>query len=184
MSTRQSDTYFLYVRHGESEANAAKIVGTPFAKLTENGIAQARKTGEELREEGATYIVCSPFIRAQQTAEIIAGELGIELRHIALMHELHERRMGAAEGQPKVNETEWFYGPTDVEGMEGQQELIDRSHVALAKIKQLSQTGKVIVVGHAVSGFYLIQAAKGVTRPEELEDFHQMPNADYIRVEV
>lgn len=176
---------FLYVRHGESEANAAATIGIPSTKLTSKGIAQAQKTGVELQDQNVALIICSPFIRAQQTAEIIAGEVGVDLRHIVVIDELHERRMGVIEGAPKEQESEWFYGKTDVEGMESQEDLLARSARALKRIEELARDvdGSIVVVGHAVSGFYLLQVAKGNTSPGELEDFHQMPNADYIVVE-
>lgn len=176
---------FLYVRHGESEANAATVIGTPFTKLTQKGIAQAQKTGVELQGQDVALIVCSPFIRAQQTAEMIAGEIGIDLKHIKIIEDLHERRMGVVEGTPKKHESEWFYGKTDVEGMESQEDLLSRSARALEQINEAAKDvqGSVVVVGHAVSGFYLLQVAKGNLTPEALDDFHQMPNADFIVVD-
>ena len=67
----------LFVRHGKSLANANLTVGTPTTSLAEEVLEQARKTGQDLRGENVSTIVCSPFIRAQQTAELIAAELGL-----------------------------------------------------------------------------------------------------------
>lgn len=55
----------LYVRHGKSTANANGTVGTPDTRLAEEGIEEARITGQDLKDYDVSNIVCSPFIRAQ-----------------------------------------------------------------------------------------------------------------------
>lgn len=174
-----------FVRHGQSEANAAGIVaGSENPALTEAGIAQAQKTGVELVNHDIRFIVCSPYLRAQQTAEIIAGEIGLGLADINVIDELRERYLGEKEGKPKVDPSEWFFIADGEAGIEPRQELLDRMISALDKIRKLlPSAGNVLVVGHAVSGFYFLQAAKGKLRAEELDDFHEMSNADYIEIE-
>ena len=75
---------FIFVRHGQSQANADGILADEHSPLTELGIEQARRTGYEIQSLGIKTILCSPFLRTQQTAEIIAGELGIEISHLKL----------------------------------------------------------------------------------------------------
>lgn len=175
---------FYFVRHGQSEANANLTIGTPVTKLSQQGIEQARLTGMKLKDKNITKIVCSPFIRAQQTAETIAGELGIELSNIEIIEELHERRMGDTEGKPKVNENEWFYEGDDGPNMEKRQALLDRTIIALEKIAKIASSEKVAVVGHGVSGFYLIQVAKGHRTLDEFDKHFHMDNADFVEVEI
>ncbi len=176
----------IFVRHGKSIANASAIVGTPETQLAEEGLEQARVTGQDLRNEGVTKIVCSPFIRAQQTAEIIAAELGIPVHEIVIVDELHERRMGVLEGKPKVNENEYFFQNDTENSFEPQAELIARLQIALSKVKQIADKseGATVVVGHATSGFYFLQVAKGKTRFEDFDPVNQMGNAEFIRVEL
>jgi len=175
----------LYVRHGKSTANASGTVGTPDAHLAEEGIEQARTTGQDLKGHGVTNIVCSSFIRAQQTAEIIAGELGIPISHIEVIEELHERRMGELEGKPKRHETPYFYENDTENGFESQTDLIERMQVAIEKVKAIATQapGTTIVVGHATSGFYFLQVAKGKKTFEEFDPASQMSNAEFIEVE-
>ena len=174
---------FIFVRHGESQANRDKIIGTPHTLLTENGIEQARKTGNELMGKGITTIICSPFIRAQQTAETIAGELGIGIAHIKIVEDLYERRMGSLEGKPRTHESEWYYMESEGD-MERCEDVLKRVSRAVEKIKELvqQQGGTVLVIGHAVSGFYLLQLAAGKASVEDFDPPSQMPNADFVEV--
>jgi broad specificity phosphatase PhoE len=174
-----------FVRHGQSEANANGIVADSTPGLTEAGIEQALKTGSELVNHGITLIVCSPYLRAQQTAEIIAGEIGVGIESIKIMDELRERGLGEKEAKPKVNENEWFFMADDEYGIEPRADLLRRMIVALKKIiEHKPAKGNILIVGHAISGFYLLQAAKGFSKLDELDNFHQMSNADYIEVEI
>jgi len=174
----------LFVRHGKSTANTNGTIGEPDTLLADEGIEQARITGQDLRKENVTTIVCSPFVRAQQTAEIIAGELGIPLQNIIVIDELHERRMGELEGKPKLHETSFFYENDTAFGFEPQNDLIARMRTALNKAKSVAEKsdGTTVAVGHATSGFYLLQVAKGKTHFKDFEPVSQMNNAEFVEI--
>lgn len=174
----------LFVRHGRSIANANGTIGTPTTPLAEEGIDQARQTGRDLRGEDVTRIVCSPYIRAQQTAEFIADELSIPLDKIRIVQELSERSMGVLEGRPKQHESEYFYDNDIENDFESKSDLIVRMRNALAKIKKIAKEtdGTTLVVGHATSGFYLLQIAKGKRSFNEFEPISQMSNAEFIEL--
>jgi len=176
----------LYVRHGRSTANANGTIGEPGTLLAEEGLEQARVTGQDLKDHNVTNIVCSPYIRAQQTAEIIAGELGIPVHEIVVIDELHERRMGELEGGPKQHPTEFFYQNDTEFGFEPQEDLIARLTIAVAKVRDIAgkASGTTVVVGHATSGFYFIQVAKGRTKFEDFDSVNQMDNAEFTEVEL
>ena len=177
-------TELIFVRHGETEANAIKYLSKPDTVLTELGISQARKAGQELKDSGIKTIVCSPFIRAQQTAEIIAGELGIDIKHIRIIDELRERSAGKLEGTPKLHEGNWYdyyFGDEDFELVS---DVIGRTEIALDKIKKLSSDGLVLVVGHAMAGLCLLQVVAGKTRLEEFDRGIRLENAQPVRVQI
>lgn len=175
----------LYVRHGKSMANASGTIGQPDTPLAEEGLEQARVTGQDLKNHNVTAIVCSPFLRAQQTAEIIAGEVGLGVHDITIIDELHERRMGELEGGPKNHETFFFYQNDTDFGFESQADLIARVSTALKEVKQFAAKtdGTTVVVGHATSGFYFLQVAKGHHSFEEFDPVSQMDNAEFIEVQ-
>lgn len=176
--------HILFVRHGKSVANANLTIGEPNTLLAEEGLEQARITGKDLRSQDVTKIVCSPFIRARQTAEIIAGELGIPIRDIVIVDELHERRMGKLEGGPKTYPTEYYYQNDTEHDFEPQAEVVARMQTALKKIREIARqtSGTMLVVGHATSGFYLLQVAKGKNQFSEFDPVNQMDNAEFVEI--
>ena len=174
---------FLFVRHGQSQANADGTIATASTPLVEEGLEQARKTGEELKDRKIKVIACSPYVRAQQTAEVIAGEFGIDIAQVRVIDELRERDLGEISGGPKTHPTEWYYTSNDGdEGMEPCEELAERMAKALKKIDKLRREGLVLVVGHGVSGFYLQQVAKGHKTVDEFDPPSQMNNAGVAHV--
>ena len=167
-------------------ANANGTIGTPTTPLAEEGLGQARITGQDLKSQNVTAIVCSPYVRARQTAEIIAGELGIALLDITIIDELHERRMGELEGQLKTHESAFFVENDTSLGFEPQAALISRLEIALGKVKKIATetAGTTVVVGHAASGLYFLQIAKGKHAFEDFEPAKQMENAEFVKVEI
>ena len=174
---------FIFVRHGQSQANADGIIAGAHAKLTQNGIEQARTTANEVKGLGIKFVACSPYLRAQQTAETIAGVLGIDLNHIKIVEELRERGLGELEGNPKNHPGPW-YTQADAPTLETKQHLLDRMNDALYKLAALADgAGRLLVVGHAISGFYLVEAAKGIRTVSKIGDDAQLGNADYVEIE-
>lgn len=70
----------LYVtRHGETPMNVARrVCGRTDLDLTERGVQQAVEAGKSLAGCGIRRIIASPMIRAQHTARLIAGQIGVE----------------------------------------------------------------------------------------------------------
>jgi broad specificity phosphatase PhoE len=176
-------TKFIFVRHGESESNKSGILSTPYTELTALGIEQAQKTGQELKAKNIKVVACSAFIRARQTAEIIALELGINVAGVKVIDTIHERRMGKVEGQPRQHESIWYFNAEDPD-FEPRADILKRAHETLNTIKKLSEEGLVMVVGHGLSGFYLLQASKGVVDIKDLPEPNLLVNAGYIEVEI
>src|SRR2546427_2251070 len=89
----------LLIRHGESEGNRDRVFcRTPDVPLTEEGRCQARAAGGWIAERFAPVrIVTSPFARARQTADILAGVLGLA---VVVEPGLRERSYGELAGQP------------------------------------------------------------------------------------
>ncbi|WP_214467126.1 histidine phosphatase family protein [Microbacterium flavescens] len=94
-------TVLTLIRHGETDWNLARrIQGSTDIPLNQTGRAQARAAGIALREarDAATpvTVAASDLLRARETAEIIASELGAEPPR--LYRGLRERAYGEAEG--------------------------------------------------------------------------------------
>ncbi|OGN03184.1 MAG: hypothetical protein A2655_03745 [Candidatus Yanofskybacteria bacterium RIFCSPHIGHO2_01_FULL_43_42] len=78
---------FYILRHGHSEKNGqggreiiSSLVEADKYHLTEDGKEQIKKAAQKLKKTGEiNLIISSPFIRTQETAEIVAKELGQEV---------------------------------------------------------------------------------------------------------
>lgn len=94
-------TKFIFVRHGESESNVAKVFGTAETVLTERGHKQAEDIVVSLAKEKIDIIVASPFERTVQTATPLAQKWGIE---IILDDRVQEWNVGQYRGQSSISE--------------------------------------------------------------------------------
>ncbi len=87
------------VRHGESEANVARLINDDPARdvaLTAKGRVQALALGERLRGAPFVQAYASEFARARQTATILLGDRCL---HLEIDAGLNERRSGM-DGRP------------------------------------------------------------------------------------
>lgn len=92
-------TTFYILRHGQSEANiAGKFGHVPEAQLTKSGIEQAQKAAARFGSVHFDRIISSEFVRARQTAEIIAKERKLVVN---TTHALRERSYGRLNGKTK-----------------------------------------------------------------------------------
>ena len=65
-----------FVRHGESEANAANSFNAPDTPLSERGREQATQIAERCEKLPIETIVASSLLRAQQTATVVSERVG------------------------------------------------------------------------------------------------------------
>ncbi len=77
--TRSRGNTFTFVRHGEAENNVQNISSSdadaPF-HLTERGRARIAHVAKTLTRKKVSAVYASPFVRTQETAQIIADALG------------------------------------------------------------------------------------------------------------
>ena len=93
--------YFYFARHGQTVWNVEnKICGATDIELTEKGHRQAEDLGQKIREEGIHIeeIICSPLMRAADTARHISEIAGIPTR---VEPRLKEQNFGKYEGTPR-----------------------------------------------------------------------------------
>jgi broad specificity phosphatase PhoE len=174
---------FIFVRHGKSQANHDHIIAAPDSPLTKEGEVKARKLGRELKKQGITLVVASPYVRARQTADIIAKELKIK-EDVVILDDLRERGFGQLQDRPKDHPTEWYFTIDGEADVEPRGVLIARCESALAQIKKLAEAHTVVVVGHGTSGFYLRQVAAGKRFFEDFDPPYEMRNATQVRVTI
>ena len=138
---------FYFVRHGETDWNKKRLYqGNSDIELNENGIKQALNVAKIIEKENINYIVSSPLLRAQKTAEIISEHLNIPF---SIIDELKELSLGEKEGQPIDNNdffTNWLLGitPKDAESVYDFDKRVIKGF-----LKGLSYKGPVLFVAHA-----------------------------------
>jgi len=150
----------LCLRHAESENILTRTAGAlPTAALTPRGRRQAAQAARLLRDEVITHIYASTALRAQQTADILAGHLNVK---ITLLPELVEVDIGCKEGATDpatAAETaevlhSWVVHknltPQVADGETGF-EVVARITRAFTTITSAHATGTVVLIGHVAS---------------------------------
>ena len=131
-------TALILIRHGETDWNRdRRIQGATDIPLNDTGRAQAHEAATTLRERldlAGVTIASSDLSRARETAEIIAGDLGLEAPRT--YRGLRERSYGEAEGLD-VDEFRRRWGDwhsAEVPGAEPWPQLRRRGIAALGRV--------------------------------------------------
>jgi 2,3-bisphosphoglycerate-dependent phosphoglycerate mutase len=148
---------FIMVRHGESEGNRdRRFTISPEVPLTELGRRQAVDAARRIKTKfKPDRIISSPFTRARQTSEIIAGELGLP---VEIVNELHERDLGALKGHSydllrEVVKQDPLYDPKNgwawrPEGGESYEDVRKRVIGAIDQLRSRLAGREVVIVSH------------------------------------
>ena len=135
-------TKLSIVRHGQTDWNLhKKIQGSTDIPLNATGRAEAAAVGAALREREWDAIVSSPLKRAEETARIIAGEVGLTPPRV--IPELTERHHGEIEGLTFDERQSRFPDGVAVPGLETRQQVLDRVIPALGRIADEYQDASV-----------------------------------------
>ena len=143
-------TTFYFVRHGESEANAARrFAGRHDSPLTELGRQQAVAVADALANTKFDRIVATPLHRSLDTAKVIADRHGLPVEIEPELIEIDVGdRTGAAWDETRAL-PEWrddgFVAWPNGETLE---QVVERGLRALRRLAQETPGGTVLVVGH------------------------------------
>lgn len=77
--TKSNGNTFVFVRHGEADHNVKGVCSSDPTKdyrLTEKGKEEVKKAASKIKTADIVYT--SPFVRAKETADILASELGVK----------------------------------------------------------------------------------------------------------
>jgi len=187
----------ILVRHAESKANANGVVDTniPGTPLTPSGIHQAQKLANNLRllKDKVATVYVSPFLRAQQTAKIIAQTLALDDSKIITNIRIREFYHGELNGLPTsetVKEMEQFLKQA-AEGNyhfrvgtfgENQFELLDRLYDFLIFAYRKYKGQKIMVVAHGVVTTVIQKIL--LEALDKKEKHKSLGNAEFCPVEV
>ena len=157
-----------FTRHGETVWNVEnKICGVTDIPLTDRGRAQARALGRRLAAEptGITRILCSPLVRASETARLIAAETGLPL---TVEPRLREQAFGRYEGTPRNGAAFALAKLHFIDRFDGGESMLQLTARIYALLDELrGQDGPVLLVAH-----------NGIARVVQ-SYFHDMTNEQF-----
>jgi probable phosphoglycerate mutase len=184
----------LFVRHGESVANAARSLDceVPGPALTELGRAQAEALADDLRSEDVGAVWASTMTRAQETAAPLAARLGLEVRvHPDLREshvgDLHPRSDDSAHWHWHTLYTRWL-ADADLTarrpGGESATEVIARYVPAVRHVlAELDEGGTAVVVTHDAAARLVLAGLCPEVSPVHALENH-LDNTGVVEVEV
>jgi broad specificity phosphatase PhoE len=143
----------ILVRHGESEGNRDRtFTQSPDVPLTPHGCQQARAAADRIAKRYApARVVASPFARARQTAQIIAGVLALS---VDIEPAFREQSFGVLAGQPYdalLNDITYHDGPRWNWRPPGGESLVDVHERVVPAFDRIARTyagHDVVVVSH------------------------------------
>jgi broad specificity phosphatase PhoE len=183
-------TTLLLARHGETDWNRdGRWQGHTDTTLNERGRAQAGALAAEVAGLSIGAVYSSDLARAAETAEIVAGRLGVPVRMDPRLRELH---LGGWEGltTPEIEErypteiARWRSddGSIAVPGRESYAQMGERVVAALTEIATAHPSDDVLVVLHGGPIRGLLAYAAGLTYREQSRLRGHLANCDVVRV--
>lgn len=150
--TDQEPTKFIITRHGLTDWNGEnRIQGTTEVPLDESEVQSTYNLAQQLKQDGIEIIISSPLMRAKQSAEIYATELGIPM---IVEERLHERHYGVFEGrlvsELKKTNPDYYHNKIayPIPGAETYDAVAERLKLWLKEVLAKYPGKKVLVVTH------------------------------------
>ena len=162
------DTSLALVRHGQTDWNlAGRLQGRTDIPLNETGREQAHEVGRKLIGEGFSLVLSSPLERAQETAVLIAQQIGAATGNA--VPELIERGFGPLEGRimAEVSDEE---SAAAAERIEPRDHILSRAVPALLEIANRHAGRKIMIVSHGATMRTIRDALAGTMEPQGVEN--------------
>lgn len=176
------------VRHGETDWNRERrFQGHADTELNEAGRAQAAALAHTLGGEGLTAVYTSPLRRASETAAIVAARLGLDVRPLEALREIH---VGDWEGltfgevrdrYPESASADWRSGWP---GGETYDELAARVLPALVGLADEHPNERILAVTHAGPVRAALAAAMGLSNEDARPIIGSLENCVAFRLAV
>ena len=148
-----------FVRHGVTDWNenvdksgkkCPRCQGRTDIPLNKNGIAQAEKLRDELKNIKFDKVICSPLTRAKQTCEIILGSLD----GVIFDERVIERSFGEFEGLTRDEFDFIGFCKKDFKGYKGAESVQDVENRVFSILDELKQEPNqtILIVAHGGVG--------------------------------
>ncbi|MEH6404066.1 MAG: histidine phosphatase family protein [Sneathiella sp.] len=148
---------YLIMRHGQSEANVAGVVvsdpaiGCERFGLTKQGSEQVITSALEHEGEGITQVICSDFLRTQQTAKLVVDTLNLPSAQPE--KGLRERFFGRWEGKSDKHyqdiwDLDQLNGQPVGNGVESVESVLQRGFKVLERLERQYTNQVILLVSH------------------------------------
>jgi probable phosphoglycerate mutase len=138
------------IRHGQTNGNRDRIVQMPDTPLSDLGQQQAKQLAQTFQNISIEKIICSDYIRTQQTAAPLRA---IKQATFSLQPLLRERSFGDLRGRPYEEiDADFFAESFAPPNGETYQQFIERVHIAWEFVLSTYQNmqGSLIVMTHGL----------------------------------
>jgi probable phosphomutase (TIGR03848 family) len=148
-------TTFLLIRHAHHDSLGRAIIGRmPGVGLSREGESQAERLAERMAALRVDRIYSSPLERAQATAAVIAGRLGLEVHTCEAIDEIEfgqwqGRTLEDLEDEPGWQRFNRFRSGTCASGGEFLLQVQARMVRAMEDLHAQFPEGSIALVGHA-----------------------------------
>lgn len=161
------------VRHGKTEYNINGLIqGNIDVPLSNEGIEDIKKFKDKIDKLNIDICICSPFIRARDTAKILIGDRC----KIITNDYLKERYVGKLEGKPvssyDINKYWDINYEKDDLGVETPKEVLNRAKLFLDYLKDNYKDKSILVVSHAGITKALHYNIVGYDNNTDLKEFY------------
>ncbi len=149
------------IRHGEVHNPHNILYGRmPRFRLSDLGRRQARAAGRWLKGRPLSAIVCSPMLRAQQTAkEIIAYTQNLRLGTSKLLNEVCTSYEGRPGAEIDARKGDVYTGADTCS--EQPEDVVMRTRKFIARMRRQYAGGRVVAVTHGDIVTFMVLWAKG-----------------------
>ncbi|MES2416481.1 MAG: class I tRNA ligase family protein, partial [Patescibacteria group bacterium] len=190
--TKKSGNNYFVMRHGETEANKKSIIcSIPNGEwhLDADGIAQAGKSAESMKDKNIDLIFTSDFIRTLETAEIMREKLGLGKENVIVDERLREMGIKSFDGKnwdeyhkSHIKTSENFN--SHIAEDESYQDVKNRMTAFVYEVEEKYKDKNILFVTHGGPAWLLFAGAQAKNVEESLamirdvKDFHYFQNAE------
>jgi isoleucyl-tRNA synthetase len=175
--TKRSGNTYHIMRHGEAEHNVLGITNcdrTIPIHLTDKGRLGVQESAKKLKDANIDLVFVSPFMRTQETVEVVRETLGLSTVEVIVDERLRELELGVFGGKSL---DEWYttFGKTDADemkrfdvGPEGGENLLQvkkRMGEFLYDIEARYAGKNILIVSHG-DPLWMLKAAAGALSKE------------------
>ena len=190
-SATSGNRYFM-MRHGESENNVKNIINSNleenYFSLTTAGRKEAAASAKEMlaKKIKPDLIFVSPFLRTRETAEIIAGKLGVKAENIKIDPRLSEVNAGIFSGGSLEKYRAYFkdqaekFTNSPPEG-ETLTQLKKRVFESVLEIEARYHGKTILIVSHEDTLWMLRTAMEGSTDAESVHEKETVQKGSFIK---